>query len=72
MQNYEEALKICHFKNIFDELDPLFNEGIKYKNAAIEKIENDEALRKELLDKYFLGLLKMMGLSQDSTVQITE
>ena len=72
MQNYEEALKICHFKNIFDELDPLFNDGIKYKNAAIEKIENDEALRIKLLDKYFSELLEMMGLSQNSTVKITE
>lgn len=71
-KNYEEALKICHFKNIFSRLDPLFHKGIKYKNAAIEKIENDEALRKKLLDKYFSGLLKMMGLSQDSTAQITE
>lgn len=71
-KNYEEALKFCHFKNIFANLDLLFHKGTKYKNAAIEKIENDENLRDEMLKKYFSGLLEMMGLSQDSTAQITE
>lgn len=71
-KNYEEALKICHFKKIFSRLDLLFRKDIKYKNAAIEKIENDENLRNVLLKNYFSGLLKMMGLSQDSTAQITE
>lgn len=71
-KNYKDALKFCHFKNIFANLDLLFHKGIKYKNSAIEKIENDENLRNVLLKNYFSGLLKMMGLSQDSTAQITE
>lgn len=71
-KNYEEALKFCHFKNIFTNLDSLFHKGIKYKKAAIEKIENDENLRNVLLKNYFSELLERMGLSQDSTAQITE
>ncbi len=70
-KNYEEALEICHFKDILNivGIEIHYND---YEIHAIGKLEHNEALRKKLLDKYFLGLLKMMGLSQDSTAQITE
>lgn len=70
-KNYEEALQICHFKDILK----LVGNEIHYSDYeihAIGKLQHNEALRKELLKNYFSGLLKMMGLSQDSTVQITE
>lgn len=70
-KNYEEALEICHFKNILNivGIEIHYND---YEIHVIGKLEHNEALRKKLLDKYFSGLLKMMGLSQDSTAQITE
>lgn len=70
-KNYEEALKICHFKDILK----LVGKEIYYSNYeihAIGKLQHNENLRNVLLEKYFSGLLEMMGLSQDSTAQITE
>ena len=70
-KNYKEALKICHFKNI---LKVVGNELYysKYEIHAIGKLQHNENLRSVLLNKYFSELLDMMGLSQDSTAQITE
>lgn len=70
-KNYKEALEICHFKDILKIVGKEIHYN-DYEIHAIGKLEHNEALRKKLLDKYFLGLLKMMGLSQDSTAQITE
>lgn len=70
-KNYEEALKICHFKDILKIVgkEILYND---YEIHAIGKLQHNEALRKDLLDKYFSGLIEMMSLNQDSTAQITE
>lgn len=70
-KNYEEALEICHFKDILKIVGKEIHYN-DYEIHAIGKLEHNEALRKELLDKYFSGLLKMMGLSRDLTAQITE
>lgn len=70
-KNYEEALEICHFKDILKIVGKEIHYN-DYEIHAIGKLQHNEALRKELLDKYFSKLLEMMGLSQNSTVQITE
>ena len=70
-KNYKEALKICHFKNILK----VVGKELYYSNYeihAIGKLQHEENLRKKILDKYFSGLLDMMGLSQDLTAKTTE
>lgn len=70
-KNYKEALKICHFKNILKVVGNELSYS-KYEIHAIGKLQHNENLRDVLLKNYFSELLEMMGLSQDSTAQITE
>lgn len=70
-KNYKEALKICHFKDILKIVGKEIHYN-DYEIHAIGKLQHNEALRNVLLKNYFSELLKMMGLSQDSTAQITE
>lgn len=70
-KNYKEALKICHFKNILKVVGNELSYS-KYGIHAIGKLQHNENLRDVLLKNYFSELLEMMGLSQDSTAQITE
>lgn len=70
-KNYIEALKICYFKNILKVVGNELSYS-KYEIHAIGKLQHNENLRDVLLKNYFSELLEMMGLSQDSTAQITE